>query len=275
MKSITNQLLSVIPTQLDYFASNYYLSGSTIIVETIPEYLIRIAKPVRKFGQPVTILEPAGQYSINDFINSKSFFTINNYEFINGLDDEDFILVLNSSLTGNDIVALLSSLPFEDKLQSNQITYSDKTIKDVLDELLYVNTGNLLIKVVDGTKKLDIRFSVLSGNTTVYTGNTTISDKIHTLPSGLYDIVIYPVGYDVLNVSVIDNNTDNNLNNVSNLIFGVDIGFIRTEINVNLIPTDIPVLNSVVINGGATESSNSNLLLTLDTSGIVYEYRVS
>ena len=276
MNHITNQLLSIIPIQLDYFSSNSYISGNTIIVETISEYLIRIVKPIRKYDQLVSILEPAGQYNINDFINTKNFFTASNYKFINGLDDEDFILVTNS-LNGIDIVNLLSALPFEDKLQSNQITYNDRTIKETLDEMLYITSGDIIIRVSDNGIRQNIKYNILSGNTISRSGYTTTSDIIITVPSGSYRIQLFPVaGYDIFNISIItDNNINNNLNSTSTIIDNVDIGFLRTEVNAILKPHDLPILNNFLINSGATESANPNLSILLDTVGIVSDYIVS
>jgi len=183
----------------------------------------------------------------------------------------------NNALDGVEIVNELSSLEFADKLQSNDVTYNDMSVKDVLDDLLYINTGSLLVKIYDGSLRANLKFDVISGGTTVLTEFSTTSDKVFSLPSGEYSVMIYPVGYDVLNITVVkDNNPYNNIiGSASNIVNFIDIGFVRSEIIVNVKPSAPPTLYSFDINGGLSGSSTPNLLISPDADGIISEYMIS
>ena len=181
------------------------------------------------------------------------------------------------TMTGQQIVAELSGLEFLDKLQSINITYNDKTVKDTLDQLLYVSSGSLIIRASDNGVRKNLRFNILTGNTVIRTGNTTTSDVVLTLPSGTYKIQVFPIsGYDIFSINIaVDNNPINNITSTSAIIDNVDIGFIRSEVNIVLKPSTVPILNNFLINSGATGASTPNLIVNLDSIGVVSEYIIS
>jgi hypothetical protein len=180
-----------------------------------------------------------------------------------------------STMTGQEIVSELSSLEFIDKLQSADITYNDRTVKNVLDSLLNLTgLGDLLIRAIDSNDRVNLKFDILSGNTTILTDYTTTSDKIFSLPFGSYSILTYPIGYDIINMILEDNNTLDSYNSSTNIYF-IDIGIFRTDITINLKPSTPPILNSFTINNGSSTSSSSYLNISLNTDGIINDYMIS
>jgi hypothetical protein len=180
-----------------------------------------------------------------------------------------------STMTGQEIVSELNSLEFIDKLQSADITYNDVTVKDVLDSLLdLTGQGDILIKAIDSNNQVNLKFDILSGGTLITSDYTTTTDKIFSLPFGTYSIVIYPIGYDLINISIKDNNTLDNYSLSTSIDF-VDIGIIRSDIVVYLKPSILPIINSFTINNGETTSSSQYLNISLDTDGIINEYMIS
>ena len=55
-----------------------------------------------------------------------------------------------NGITGEQVVALLHQLGHTSKLQSSDVTYGTRTVKDVLDLLLAVNEGLIDLTVKDG-----------------------------------------------------------------------------------------------------------------------------
>lgn len=181
------------------------------------------------------------------------------------------------TMTGQQIVDELSGLSFAEKLQSTDVTYNDKTVKDTLDQLLYVTSGSLIIRASDNGVRKNLRYNILTGSTVIRTGNTTTADVIINLPSGKYKIQVFPIaGYDIFSINIsVDNNPADNITSTSTIIDNVDVGFLRSEVNIVLKPTVVPILNNFLINSGATGASTSNLAISLDASGVVSEYIVS
>lgn len=179
--------------------------------------------------------------------------------------------------TGQGIVAKLAGLSQVDKLQSSAVTYSNTTVKEVLDSLLNVDRGDLLIQVFNSTLRVEMMFDLVNAlGVIVHSGTTTLTDTILSVPVGKYSLHFYPTGYSVVSAVVsVDNFVDDNVTGITGVLNNIDIGVVRTDIVINLIPMAAPTLNGVSINGGATTSATSSLSITLDTIGIVEQYRIS
>lgn len=95
MVTITDQIMLSLGFPLDIRLSNVYVENSNIIVESIPEYLLRIDSNSRYLGQEVTILYPSGVYNLNTFVDLINDGEIHRkkYAFYAGLLDQDFLEV--------------------------------------------------------------------------------------------------------------------------------------------------------------------------------------
>lgn len=111
--TITSQRLLLLPTPFDAKRSNYYVDGSNIVIETIPEYLIRVYSGIRD-TDIVTILIPKsgyssiGTYPISTFSTILANFNVKFYAFIGGLADSNFIEVINGNNIATEYNALLT-----------------------------------------------------------------------------------------------------------------------------------------------------------------------
>lgn len=96
-------LSNILP--LDPRICNIVLSGSTIKVETIPEYLDRVQVQERYIGMDVTIITPPGTYDIETFLSNITLGTmsVSKYGFIN-TSDLGLSRVLSGALIINDLV---------------------------------------------------------------------------------------------------------------------------------------------------------------------------
>ena len=93
---VNNQILAAIPTPLDSKRTNCYVAGNNIVIETIPQYLVRITPDIRD-THVVSMRIPKvghegeeGVYPIEDFDVLLSNFDIKLYAFVGGLADGDF-----------------------------------------------------------------------------------------------------------------------------------------------------------------------------------------
>ena len=100
MKQILEQINLNLPLPQDSKLSNLTLSGETITVETIAEYLLRVDENSRYLGMEVNIYSPAGDYNINlikDSIQS-GYITNSTYIFESGVEDSDFVRYIKSEV---------------------------------------------------------------------------------------------------------------------------------------------------------------------------------
>lgn len=93
---INNQILAVIPTPLDPKRTNCYIVGSSVVIETIAQYLLRVTPDIRdthvvSMRIPKTGHEgEEGVYPIEDFGTVLANFDSKLYSFTGGLADADF-----------------------------------------------------------------------------------------------------------------------------------------------------------------------------------------
>lgn len=88
-----------IPTCFDSKLCNTYVSGATIVVETIAQYLQRVTRNIRVPGAKVIMLIPKegytslGTYPIQDYGSIITNFDMVDYSFYDGVDDNNFVKV--------------------------------------------------------------------------------------------------------------------------------------------------------------------------------------
>lgn len=155
-------------------------------------------------------------------------------------------------------------------------------------------TGQLLVTTVAENTNEPLSLEVVvtdSEGATVESAFTdpTTGQATFTLFVGTYSVTIIPQNYDIVDlVNVIDNNPSNNITctedefgqlicveRVGNTLNNVDIGLVQSEVRAVAGVSAPPVLNSVLINGGAAATGNSELIVNLDTTGLVEEYIIS
>lgn len=97
--TISTQRLTLLPTPFDAKRCNYYVDGSNIVIETIPQYLARVTATIRD-TELVSILLPKegyvslGTYPIASFSTVLANFDNTFYAFIDGLADVNFVQVV-------------------------------------------------------------------------------------------------------------------------------------------------------------------------------------
>lgn len=97
--TINSQRLTLLPTPFDAKRCNYYVDGSNIVIETIPQYLARVTSSIRD-TELVSILSPKegyislGTYPIANFSTILANFNNPFYAFVGGLADMNFIKVI-------------------------------------------------------------------------------------------------------------------------------------------------------------------------------------
>lgn len=189
-------------------------------------------------------------------------------KFIGGLRETD---------SGHDIKNSLASLPLYDKLQSDQILYSNTTVKNVLDSLTNAASGNLLLRAFDGTQRATVDYRINFQNSIVRSGSVSKSDVMIALDPSTYSMQILPGDYTVLSIEILsDNDMSNNVKTVGiTTIDNIDVGSTLSVVNIVLKPSALPLLNSISINGGSVESSSSDLNISLDTVGVISHYMIS
>lgn len=93
MVTITDQIKLSLGLPLDIRLSNVYVEGPNMVIESIPEYLLRVDSNSRYLGQEVIILSPSGSYNLNTFVDLINDAEIHRkkYAFYTGLLDENFL----------------------------------------------------------------------------------------------------------------------------------------------------------------------------------------
>lgn len=102
---ITDQFSISLPLPDDARLSNVILNGSTITIETIEEYLLRVDYNSRYLGQEVLISTPPGDYSVNNFVIHLGLGNIyvQKHKFVD-ITDNGLVPVNNSVVIINDLV---------------------------------------------------------------------------------------------------------------------------------------------------------------------------
>lgn len=106
MINIDDTFYGLLPTLLDSKLCNVKYSGGNIIIETIPQYLLRVTTNYRFPGVLTTMLIPKtgytllSSYPLGSFASILSNFDIKYYRFINGVADINFteVIIQDSSL---------------------------------------------------------------------------------------------------------------------------------------------------------------------------------
>ena len=99
MLTIQDTILVTNPVSVDAFLCNYYVIGSNIQIDTIPEYLIRIPKQLRRRNVVLTFITTFGRIPISEFSDFQNNCTTELYIFKNGIEDSNLIpFVLQSHL---------------------------------------------------------------------------------------------------------------------------------------------------------------------------------
>ena len=115
MIGINTSYIARIPTPWDAKACNYYYQGSftaptSVVVETIEQYLARVTLNLRSVASIVAILLPVEGYTIpesypiNDWSAALINFDYKYYTFVGGLADENFVEI-NFNGTSSSIQA--------------------------------------------------------------------------------------------------------------------------------------------------------------------------
>ena len=194
-----------------------------------------------------------------------------------GITFEEAVFGLQG-ITGEQIVSLLHLLDHTSKLQSSDVTYGTRTVKEVLDLLLAVNEGLIDITVQDGSyfvPNIQIDFRNESTGAVVSSVTNANGKIIRTLPSGKYRVTVNRGKYDIINIGFSDNDASDNSAYVSgSSIHHVDIGAYTATVDILLRPSSGALLNSFKINNDAAFASNPDLELTIATDSIVNEYMV-
>lgn len=128
MKIITDQIQLNLPIPIDTKLSNLVLSGETLVVESISDYLNRVDIDNRHLGMEVIVYSPPGNYNINlikDSISS-GFITQSVYTFLKGIANKDFVKLAS----GSTIVDNLTSTEATDVLSANM----GRVLKDMIEE---------------------------------------------------------------------------------------------------------------------------------------------
>lgn len=93
MINLSDQLFLTNILPLDAKIANLVISGNNIIVETIPEYLLRVDYNSRYIGMEVVVLFPSGIFNVNTFTSlaNQYHFYSKKYKFKDGIRDIDFV----------------------------------------------------------------------------------------------------------------------------------------------------------------------------------------
>lgn len=98
MLTIQDTILVTNPVSVDAFLSNYYVIGSNIQIDTIPEYLARIVKPLRRKGVPITWILESGLVPNNTFASFQNTHPTTKYWFKDGVEDENLVEIQDVDL---------------------------------------------------------------------------------------------------------------------------------------------------------------------------------
>lgn len=188
------------------------------------------------------------------------------------------------SMTGQEIVAALHALPLNEMLTALDTSYNGTTLKEFLDTLTGVVNGNL---TVDNTYEGVLRAGTILrvyDDTGVLVATYTTNDTailFESLPVGVYSIVcISAYGTMFDSITVVDSNAINDTQTIDTpnerTLTGVNINA-STDcvITITLKAESAPIVNGILINGGAAASANETVTVSVDYVFSLEEYQVS
>lgn len=141
----TDQILLSTILPLEPRESNLVLTGGTVKIETIQHYLNRVDQHSRYVGMEVTILQPPGSYSINDFLNHVELGNITSLRYrFNKLGDSGFqpiptgesdIVIVNDLITGGVDYALSAAQGpiIKAMIEATQASINNKAYTNLID----------------------------------------------------------------------------------------------------------------------------------------------
>jgi hypothetical protein len=161
--TITSQRLPIIPLPFDAKRSNCYISGSDFVIETIPEYLLRVTQDIRDV-HVVSILVPKdgyvslGTYPLATISADLANFDTKLYSFTEGLADANFTEIIPTAKEYN-------------------VTYSQSGGSAPVGTILTNSLGTITpSRVSTGTYNLTSSGLFISGKTIVNNGHDLLQD---------------------------------------------------------------------------------------------------
>jgi len=99
--TISTQRLTLLPTPFDAKRCNYYVDGSNIIIETIPQYLTRVFSGIRDTDLSSILIPKAGYVSLGTYPLASFSSVLANFDnifygFVDGFADVNFVQIVYS-----------------------------------------------------------------------------------------------------------------------------------------------------------------------------------
>lgn len=167
--STNKQRYTLIPTPFDGKRTNCYVSGSDVIIETIPEYLARVTIDIRDTFL-VTVMLPkdghsAGTFPIATFSTVLADFDFKLYGFVGGLADENFIEITFSSV---ESFLDLTDTPDSYTGQSKKFVRVKEDLSGL--EFFPLETTSITIDVHQPSHSLSVGYPIRVSGTNTYVG---------------------------------------------------------------------------------------------------------
>lgn len=167
--STNKQRYTLIPTPFDGKRTNCYVSGSDVIIETIPEYLARVTSDIRDTFL-VTVMLPkdghsAGTFPIATFSTVLADFDFKLYGFVGGLADENFIEITFSSV---ESFLDLTDTPDSYTGQSKKFIRVKEDLSGL--EFFPLETTSITIDVYQPSHSLSVGYPIRVSGTNTYVG---------------------------------------------------------------------------------------------------------
>lgn len=167
--STNKQRYTLIPTPFDGKRTNCRVSGSDIIIETIPEYLARVTSDIRDTFL-VTVMLPkdghsAGTFPIATFSTVLADFDFKLYGFVGGLADENFIEITFSSV---ESFLDLTDTPDSYTGQSKKFVRVKEDLSGL--EFFPLETTSITIDVHQPSHSLSVGYPIRVSGTNTYIG---------------------------------------------------------------------------------------------------------
>lgn len=104
MITLSDNIFASVPLPNDGKNINIILDGNNVVVETIPQFQLRVDMLSRYLGMEVPILTPPGVYEANDFVTKVNSDQIvwKKYGYVYGIEDLDLIPIVCQCSGGND-----------------------------------------------------------------------------------------------------------------------------------------------------------------------------
>jgi len=176
MLQLFNNLELLNPIPIEGILSNYTLLEGTVTIESIPTYLARFPKPLRRPGMIICIVETTGTMSIESF---KAFLKDEPrqwYTFVDDLDDEDFVVIDwgELALKSGTLLPEIQSIVNTYITTQEFITIINNTVSTVVDE--YVTTQEFI----------DLTTTVVNNYTTTQEFITIINNIVNSAISNYF-----------------------------------------------------------------------------------------